>query len=249
MIQALDIKFAMFKFPAGEHHIRVESVGDSPTVYWDYAGDDEIVALMLLFNAIEEMGKKPPVLSIGYLPFARQDRVAVKGESFSLRVMANVINSFGCRKVYLHDPHSDVAAALIRNVQVVEQYEIFHAFLEKKENFILVSPDGGALKKIYKLAPLTKALKVIECSKLRDVKTGKITDVHVPCGSGIENEFVIVDDICDGGRTFVEIAKDIKCENPNAKVTLMVTHGLFTKGLGVFDGLIDEIYTMKGQVK
>ena len=33
------------------------------------------------------------------------------------------------------------------------------------------------------------------------------------------------------------------------KIVLMVTHGFFTKGLKVFDGLIDEIYTRKGKIE
>ena len=63
--------------------------------------------------------------------------------------------------------------------------------------------------------------------------------------------FYIVDDICDGGRTFIEIAKYLKEADSidSSRIHLMVTHGFFTKGLGVFDGLIDHIYTRKGKIK
>ena len=113
----------------------------------------------------------------------------------------------------------------------------------------LLSPYGGALKKIYKLAAICKPIGVVECSKIRNVSSGEIIGVNVPFHMGVATNFVIVDDICDGGRTFTEIAKVLKTKNPDNKVILMVTHCFFTKGLEVFDGLIDEIYTRKGKVK
>lgn len=50
------------------------------------------------------------------------------------------------------------------------------------------------------------------------------------------------------GGTFIAIAKELKKHKPK-QIVLMITHGFFTKGLEVFDGLIDEIYTRKGKVK
>jgi len=77
-------------------------------------------------------------------------------------------------------------------------------------------------------------------AKDRDVKTGNITRTSItPIVHG--GNAIIVDDICDGGRTFIELAKCLKpaCD----KVYLYVTHGIFSKGLDVFDGLIDHIWT------
>jgi ribose-phosphate pyrophosphokinase len=50
----------------------------------------------------------------------------------------------------------------------------------------------------------------------------------------------MVDDICDGGRTFIELAKELRGMGAE-KVHLYVTHGFFTKGLSVFDGIIDVV--------
>jgi Phosphoribosylpyrophosphate synthetase len=81
-----------------------------------------------------------------------------------------------------------------------------------KKDFFLVSPDGGALKKIYKLAEKVDCLGVIECSKNRNIKTGEITTTKVYTdGRSVDGkDCYIVDDICDGGRTFIEIAKELK---------------------------------------
>ena len=53
---------------------------------------------------------------------------------------------------------------------------------------------------------------------------------------------IITDDICDGGYTFIKVAEQLKAKGAS-KVILFVTHGIFSKGLDVFEGLIDHVYT------
>jgi ribose-phosphate pyrophosphokinase len=55
---------------------------------------------------------------------------------------------------------------------------------------------------------------------------------------------VIVDDICDGGRTFLEIAKTIRSERNISilKIYLVVTHGIFSAGFDELKKHFDGIY-------
>lgn len=245
----------MFKFPCGEMHVQYEKTEcidcDEVDIYFNFENMDDIFELLLCANALKHQEIKINILDISYVPFGRQDRINNEGECFSLEVFADLINSIGAKKVIVIDPHSDVTTALIKNCVVIQQHEVFKHYFFGKDNFYLVSPDGGALKKIYKLAKEVDCLGVIECSKKRNTKTGEITgvEVHLPV-SLINEDCYIVDDICDGGRTFIEIAKEIKkCSTFTGKIILMITHGFFTKGLEVFDNLIDEIYTLKGRIK
>lgn len=245
------LKYKKFHFPVGECHIIIQDIGELPTpdILFEYENDGEIMELMLLGGAIKRLGGCVNKLEIPYVPYSRQDRINIQGEPFSLKIFATLINAIGANDVVITDPHSDVTPALLNNCVIIHQHEVFQKYFGEKKDFFLVSPDGGALKKIYKLAAVTKPLGVIECSKIRNTSTGEITGVNVPCGSNVGNDFIIVDDICDGGRTFIEIAKIIRENNPRSKIVLMVTHGFFTKGIEVFEGLIDEIYTRKGRVK
>jgi ribose-phosphate pyrophosphokinase len=43
-------------------------------------------------------------------------------------------------------------------------------------------------------------------------------------------KYVIIDDICDGGRTFIELAKAIKEQREGVEIYLVVTHGIFSAG-------------------
>ena len=244
-------KYKKFNFPCGETHVVIQDIDNLPQadIIFEYQNDAEIMELLLVVDSIKRLGGYINRLEIPYVPYSRQDRVNIQGECFSLKVFCNLVNSIGAKEVVIQDPHSDVTTALINNCTVISQEQIFERYFNRKTPFYLLSPDGGALKKIYKLAAICKPIGVVECSKIRNVSSGEIIGVNVPFHMGVATNFVIVDDICDGGRTFTEIAKVLKTKNPDNKVILMVTHGFFTKGLEVFDGLIDEIYTRKGKVK
>ena len=178
------------------------------------------------------------------------------GEPLSLQVVIQLIKLCNFSEVEVWDPHSDVLVGMFEpgTLVVKTQVECLEQYISLLiPNSFLVSPDAGALKKIYKLAKQTK-LPVIEASKIRDVKTGEITGTKIDfnnvdtyyrtSGTGklVKPLFIIVDDICDGGRTFIELAKEIrKVYGRECNIQLVVTHGIFSKGLSVFSGLIDRI--------
>lgn len=249
MIQC-NYQYDTFNFPTGELNLklRIEEQKSKPAnILFIYENELEIYELMALCFTLKQNKIKLDTLSIPYLPYSRQDRINSEGEFFSLKFFANIINSFGFEKVITQDCHSDVGIALINNCINIGQEEIFYPILYNFKDYVLVSPDGGALKKIYKLAKKVNK-PVIECSKKRNVSNGEITGVIVHADNLKGLHCVIVDDICDGGRTFIEIAKELKNKGAS-KITLCVTHGFFTKGLKVFDNKIDEIYTSVTKVK
>jgi len=259
MISGYGFSHRKFNFPCGDTHVQVELDEDNSGVVIDfeYENDGEIIELLLLCDAIRREGSEIIQLNMPYVPFSRQDRVVNSGEPFSIKVFANLINSLKIPSIVIHDPHSDVTPALIENVRIVPQEDIFRAILLNKYlgegrdsvlDYVLVAPDGGSLKKIYKVAQGAPPLQVLECNKSRNTKTGEITGVHVPDVGIRPVDHVIVDDLCDGGQTFIKLAKKLK-QMGAPRVILMVSHGFFTKGMKVFDGIIDEIYTRKGRVK
>ena len=185
-------------------------------------------------QALRESGVKKVHLYVPYFLGARSDRKFNEGESNYLKtVVCPIINQQKFKSVTVLDPHSDVLEALLDNFKKINNFELFSSALRTIERpdreVVLVSPDGGALKKIYDLAEHFEIDHVITAQKHRDVRTGKITHTEVP---GIDmheqRDYVIVDDICDGGRTFVEIAKVFSVQRPTARLYLVVTHGIFS---------------------
>jgi len=75
------------------------------------------------------------------------------------------------------------------------------------------------------------------------MRTGNILRTEIPVlDQHADIKYVIVDDICDGGRTFIELAKAIKEGRPTAEVYLVVTHGIFSGGFYDLNEVLDGIY-------
>jgi phosphoribosylpyrophosphate synthetase len=118
----------------------------------------------------------------------------------------------------------------------------------------LVSPDAGALKKVFHCAEQLKYRhEVIIASKHRNIETGKIDYTNVPISvNDADKDIFIIDDICDGGRTFIEIAKAVNDARKisstvhpkhHGKNYLIVTHGIFSAGFDFLSEYFDGIYT------
>jgi ribose-phosphate pyrophosphokinase len=182
-----------------------------------------------------------------YLPYARQDRVANHGEALSVAVMTEIINGLEFESVEVWDVHSDVSLALLNRVSNITPDHWLKRLDLNWNNFVLVSPDAGSRKKVQRLSKLFN-VPVIYADKTRDTQTGEIngTVVHldqvvdIHGVTGYKN-YLIVDDICDGGRTFIDLAKELR-KFTFGEIRLYVTHGIFSKGLDVFNDIIDKIY-------
>ncbi len=228
-----ELQFESFTFSGGEPHIKINSdfdISKSVTVSHRLNSFNDLGLLCLAVDALQRMEAKLETLIIPYFPSARQDRVMVKGEPLSVKVYADIINSLKFKKVIVFDTHSEVTSAVLNNCDPVTN----HKFIEKVvqqigSKVLLISPDGGALKKIYKVSEFLGGEEVVECSKSRDVKTGKLTGFKVYADDLHERDCLIVDDICDGGGTFIGLAAELKNKNAG-KLYLVVSHGIFSKG-------------------
>jgi ribose-phosphate pyrophosphokinase len=240
-----------FTFPGGELQVQVpglpESLSGDITVFARLQSAEALIRLLLateILSRVRRTGTRK--LVIPYFPYARQDRVMQPGEAFSLKAIARLINGLGYDEVIVCDPHSDVTAALVENITVIPQVDLITAHEDIgriiHSGITIVAPDAGAAKKAFAVAR-HYGLPLLTASKVRDTKTGQITNTSLDAQSPIDEwSALIVDDICDGGRTFIELAKVLRWRGAS-RVFLYVTHGIFSQGLGVFAGLIDAVFT------
>lgn len=198
--------------------------------------------LAMANDALKRQFNVPILLRCPYFPYARQDRVCNEGEALSVRVMADMINAMNFARVEIWDAHSDVTTAVLNNCVNVTALPFVRKIT--RAGMFLVSPDAGALKKTMKIGSELN-LPVLRADKTRDSATGLISGTVLhddPNAHRSNRDFLIVDDICDGGRTFISLA-NVCHQHTTGKIMLYVTHGIFSYGLDVFDGIIDEIYT------
>lgn len=234
-----------FVFPGGEVGVKLQQpIHDSSHVVITahIKNSDDVMALLLVVDAIRRQSRTVQIsLKLPYIPYARQDRVCDEGEALSMAVFARLINSCGFEEVSVLDPHSDVSIALIDNVRVTSQVEVFKNIKQYWGDTIIVAPDAGAYKKSYKFAQDVGAKGVISCNKVRDMSNGNILGMELMGEIDLQANYLVLDDICDGGRTFIEVASLFT--GSGVKLELAVTHGIFSKGLDVVASCYDHVYT------
>jgi ribose-phosphate pyrophosphokinase len=240
------IDYKSFVFGGGEPHIKIAAnfnVAEQLILTSRINSFNDLGLICITVDALRRMGVKEIKLFIPYFPAARQDRVMVLGEPLSVKVYADIINAMNLECVTVFDPHSEVTPALLNNCVVVSNHQFIKKVIEKiGADVKLVSPDGGALKKIYKVSEFLSGAAVVECSKSRDVKTGKLSGFRVYADDLNNEDCLIVDDICDGGGTFIGLAQELKNKNAG-KLYLAISHGIFSKGFDELGKYFDQIFT------
>ncbi len=249
-------------YPAGELQVRLKEgtiaqvlKSDEVLIIARIVAVAQIVELCLLCDAInaETNPDSKVVLALPYLPFSRADRRFVKGDCFGLQVFSKLLSSLQAKIVTL-DAHSAKAKELINGLTDVSALPLISQAIKmfatenSCKSVTVLFPDEGARKR-YSLPQLLDDVEVniLHCSKKRDQATGKFIGFTVPeraAFSGSNSQLapvIIIDDICDGGGTFIGIADALK--SFALTLALYVTHGIFSKGLSELEAKFSKIYT------
>ena len=240
------IPFESKTFSGGEPQIRINEKFEPLTrvrISHRIQSFNDMGLLLVAVDALKRLGVSYIELFLPYFPAARQDRIMQSGESLTVKVYADIINQLSLDKVTIFHPHSDVTPALLNNCKVMDnEYFIAEVLQCMPPSPVLISPDAGALKNTYKLAQVLDVEEVVECSKKRNVKTGALTDFKVYADNLAGRDCLIVDDICDGGGTFLGLAKSLKKKNAG-NLYLAVSHGVFSKGVEALSKEFQKIFT------
>ena len=196
---------------------------------------------MLLKDALDRQYFDAPIrLTLKYVPYARQDRPCGEREALSIKVFADLLNNLHFDTVVIYDPHSDVTPALINHCVVYDQWQIVTSSLFwraiREGKLLVVAPDVGASKKVDQLG-----VPFIQGFKHRDTETGKLSGFSYP-GDVEGKDLIIIDDICDGGGTFLGLA-DKLLKGGAENIDLYVTHGIFSAGLTALTAVFRNIWT------
>lgn len=255
------IKYKISQFPDGQQTIDLIDWND--LVIYDDAVKissrlNSFKDLELIICATAAIRNIKPNRDIAlYVPYfmgARSDRKFVDGGvNYLKQVICPIINSLNFVTVITLDPHSDVLEACLNNYEKTDNHLLVKHALTKidnkkdaQERICLVSPDAGAYKKIFDVAKKFQIQNVVTANKVRDMRTGNILKTEIPDLPGLvgdDLQYVIIDDICDGGRTFNELAKAIRAQRADAKIYLVVTHGIFSAGFAELSRNFEHIYT------
>ena len=243
--------FSRTQYPAGERHVVARDLDALRSI-------DAIEATVCNFAELCEVVVADRILRrndiqvewfVPYLPFARDDRRNTEADGLEVELALELVKEID---IVIADPHSEVTAVLAHFPQeaTVEIMRSKGAMIPMGQTHeclaegltaepIILIPDAGAAKKVGEWAD---GADTVQALKTRDPQTGKLSGFEVIAEDLGGRPCVIVDDICDGGGTFLGLAKELGKHNAGP-LTLIITHGLFTKGLDELTQAFDRIYT------
>lgn len=217
--------FEIFSYPGGEFQVRYKDNGIGlPNV----VGPDAILAritnaedIIKLNLAMDAAQCRTAILP--YLPYARADRAFTPGDCHGKEVFLKSLNA---SRIYTLDMHSGAnESGLVHNIQPTPL--ILEVLFNLPRHTQILFPDEGARTRYSKILPVPHA--IYNAKKKRNAETGKFEGFEVPDMPG--GPTVIIDDICDGGGTFLGIAGEIYKHHPSpGPLYLYTTHGIYSNG-------------------
>lgn len=216
-------------------------------IQWYATNYEELTILQLIVSELHDRNYRSLKLYMPYVPFARMDRTETNEDVASLKHFGKIINSMKFQQVKVLDPHSSVVEAVIDNCLIVHPTQLIQNILNEIGNIdCIFYPDQGSEKR-YKPIHKDFNLPYLTAYKQRDWRTGKIEKLQI-LGDTYTikgKNFLIVDDICSKGGTFLYAAKALKEHGAN-DIYLYITHcekSILDGELIDRDDLLKKIYT------
>lgn len=254
----VDSPLQPFFFPDGAAHIKGADDFDPEPYDFQIAdirglNHSDLFALAMWEYVCREYGQ-PSVVLLPYLPGARADR----GIPFGAEVYGEFLSNLFLSQVITLDPHSPIAVQQINNgmhkgldggnnVTIFPFERIIKREIQNVESDQMpqpyvgvIAPDKGAVDRASRAARVM-GVPVYRAEKSRDFETGALTGFHMIDELPDQGRLLIVDDICDGGGTFIGLADAVNL--PRERVDLWVTHGVFSKGVVPLTNRFGKVHT------
>lgn len=248
-----EIEYKINSYPSGEVGLLLSTKYKDALgvrIECDIYNSNQMMLLIAMIENIRNLSE----IKIGFFAYQRQDKSKLvdDGEFEEIKMYRKpfdmIADAIGERKVKVSflDIHNDLMNEEVVNIIPDISKIVSEGVLELNErgkyvnakNIVIVYPDAGAMNRY---GESSKGFKSISFDKVRgdngSISSHIISDV-VDLELLAGKDIFIIDDLCDGGRTFVSAAEKIKEFEPNS-MSLYITHGLFAFGvehlLEVFD--------------
>lgn len=224
--------------------------GDEPhgnrfVVYWQFEKEEELIHVCSLLSILKEL-QLDYKLIIPYLPYGRQDKVISNTSTFNLNVLETILKGF-IKEVYVFDQHS-IKPGFFKQLTFINDFHTKCLMDCNDKMYCVVFPDEGAVKK-YQEYPMPFF------KKKRNQLTGEITGLEFSINEKRRKEMdcyeviYIIDDLVDGGKTFIECGKVLKELFPKIELRLCVSHGIFSKGFDELNKYFSKVYYTDSLIK
>lgn len=223
-----------FKYKDKDHYINNVLNANEIVIETRIHNSNELMLLILVVDMLRKDGYRNKIeVRLPYFPYMQADRDFDKGETFSLKTMGLVLSNLDVQSWVVFDAHSDSTQMALKNIRVVDPSEVVEQVIRDIDspNLGIMSPDNGAYKRVKKIInKIGWKGPFFTANKDRNISSNNIEDINFNVEDFEGRDLLIIDDICIGGRTFIELAKKLKEKNVG-KLYLYVSHGIFAYGL------------------
>lgn len=250
-VENSDIKFSISKFPDGEVQITLGEFSrkDFVVVNCRITSAEELFILMQVADILNRHSVIWD-LNIYYLMGMRMDRVMDFNRPFTLKVMLDTLERLGANRIGIFEPHSSRCSEPRNIFSFVEpssqgEEEICQfcpGFTDVREKYQIVLPDKGAAEREFPYGNVPNDVVVAE--KVRDVATGQIQSIKIVNPELLKESdkpILVVDDLCDGGGTFLGLAAELK-KYTDKELSIFVVHMVNPKGIENLSKTYDHVY-------
>jgi ribose-phosphate pyrophosphokinase len=231
--------FDIIFMPGGEPHVKWKGEnlqGLNAHLLARINSANDLLSTLAITDSFKRQ-KSQIEITIPYWPGARQDRVSSYGECLTAKIYTDIINAQNYKRVNIIDPHSDVTPALLNNCNILPIRHIIQKIVRENKYDTIIIPDAGASKKMFSYyfpqEEDRRGLNFVQCLKIRDILTGKLSGFKVCDSINYGAHCLIVDDVADGCGTFIGLADKLWGTGYSfgiGKLGLYCTHGIFSKG-------------------
>jgi ribose-phosphate pyrophosphokinase len=228
------------EFEDGEHKIRpLDNVrGADIFVLQQLHGEpghsihDKLCRLLFLLGALRDAGAARLTAVLPYLAYARKDQRSQPRDPVTHRYLAQLLEAIGVDGVVTLDVHNRAAFqnAFRRPVVHLEARSLFVAhFAARPANWVVVAPDGGAIKRAERFAQALgqRLEREVGLAFMHKWRSGGRMGGGEIVGEVAGRPALIFDDLISTGGTLALCAEALRGAGA-ATVEAAATHGVFT---------------------
>ena len=206
------------RFPDGELYVRIPTdvKGEDVAIIQStcYPPNQNYMELLLLLDAVRDLGAEEVMAVMPYFAYARQDKRFKEGEAVSLYTVAKLIESVGTNKVYTVDMHAhrvgdiqEIFKVPARNLTAARLLGKYLADNYQLEDPVIIGPDEEAERWAKEAG---KALDA-DWDYMVKERLGPEEVQIKPRKLEVEGrDAMVIDDIISTGETMVEAIKILK---------------------------------------
>lgn len=195
--------------PDSEIHIMLDEVVRDQDIFLiqpcSAPVNDNLMELMLYLDALRRASAHSVSVVIPYFPYARQERMARGREAISARVVANMLEGQGARRVVFVDIHARAIQGFFNiPVDPLSALPLLANYFRKPEyeNAAIVSPDVGRTSLAGKYAELLNLPLVVMHKRRTSFSDTETTHI---VGDIEGRRPIIIDDIMAGGSVLKQL--------------------------------------------